>query len=189
MFAGLNGRGKFLAGLISALGMTGGINAALSEEPVYPKPSSAYQAAAGALADAWAQSDLVFSVATFTAEPAAGYGRYTPRPNALFSGSEPLHVYAEPIGYGFETSGSDQSYKLSVSFRLLNTTGQVLSEQTGFTTVSGTSRTAQRELSTTLTFQFDGLPAGSYVLETIYQDLVASKTGTVSLPFVVATSQ
>ncbi|MTI43375.1 hypothetical protein E1178_07100 [Roseibium hamelinense] len=154
-----------------------------------PEPGTDLQQAAQAYDLAWSKSGLVFTAATFISEPASGYGQFTPRRTTIFSPSETLLIYIEPVGYGFQKAGESKSYDLSVDFRLLNTTGQVLAKQDGFAQFSQTSRNEKRELSTSLTFEFDGLPDGSYTIETIYRDRVDGKSGTVSLPFTVQSAQ
>ncbi len=141
------------------------------------------------LATAWDASDLVFTAATFTETQASGYGQYTPLASAEFSDGQPLNVYAEPVGYSFNKTDEGLSYKVTASYRLLNTTGQVLAAGEDIASFSGVARSPKRELPASLTFQFGGLPAGEYTLETTFTDGVGGKSGTFSLPFNIRASQ
>lgn len=154
-------------------------------DPKFSAPDATFNESLAAFSSAWDASDLVFTAATFAEEPATGYGQYTPRDTDTFSSDDVITVYAEPVGYGYTTSDSGFGYDLKTSFRLLNTTGQVLASQDNFAEFSGNARSRKRELSTSLSFQFGGLPAGSYTLAAVYTDKVSGKTGTISLPFSV----
>ncbi|MTI00626.1 hypothetical protein [Roseibium sp. RKSG952] len=160
----------------------------LASAPAVPGPDKDFKAAYEAYERAWAASDLVFTEATFTAAPAKGYGLYTPRETAAFSPAEPLMIYAEPVGFGFVKTDDRATYDLSVGFRLLNATGQVLVQDERFTSYTQSGRDARHELSTALTFQFEGLPAGAYELEATYRDEVDGKTGSFTLPFTITPS-
>ncbi len=165
------------------------VSIAQTGSPDFPKPEGALADSLAALSSAWNTSGLAFTAATFAEGPAAGYGQYTPRTSASFAADEPLTVYAEPVGYGFSSSDAGYSYSLQASYRLLNTTGQVLASQDGFADFSGTTRSAKRELPTSLSFQFSGLPVGDYTLETTFNDKIGGKSGTISLPFSISAGQ
>lgn len=174
--------------IVSAVVIAGGLVLGLAGAEAQPdgvRPSEAFQTALDAYDQAWTASGLAFTQATFTDGTATGYGQYTPRANTIFGDEEALTVYAEPVGYGFREAGGNFAYELTASFRLLNLSGQVLAEQDKFATFSGTGRTRKRELSAALTFQFSGLPAGDYQLETNFLDEVGGSQSTFTLPFSV----
>ena len=164
------------AGILSAQAITGAGSA----------PSEAFLQALDAYAEAWEASDLAFAKITFTDGASTGYGQYTPREDATFSDGEALSVYAEPVGYGFQTSDSGYAYELTASYKLLNLSGQVLAEQEDFATFSGSGRSEKRELAASLNFRFSGLPAGEYKLETSFTDKVDGDQSGFVLPFTVS---
>lgn len=138
---------------------------------------------------AWTASPLAFAAAGFAEGPASGYGVYTPRSASVFASGEPMTVYLQPTGYGFEETGSGYGYKMSVSYQLLTPSGQVLAAENGFASVAGTSRSKDRQAYTSLTFKFEGLPSGNYMLETSVADAVDNKSAVVRLPFEVKAEQ
>ncbi|MEP0409156.1 MAG: hypothetical protein ABJH93_18500 [Roseibium sp.] len=142
-----------------------------------------------ALDASWDASELAFTSATFATSNASGYGQYTARDSNRFSPAETMTVYAEPVGYGFAETAVGYRHDIDVSFRLLNTTGQVLAEQDGFARFAGETPNRKRELPTSLSFQFEGLPAGDYVLEALYTDKISDKAGTIALPFTMTAAQ
>jgi len=158
-------------------------------EAVYPAPSTDLQDSLSSLYDAWAASPLAFNKVLFTATQAKGYGQYTARAEPAFEPGEVMHVYAEPLSYGFAQENDTYAYNLVTDFRLLTQSGQVLVEEEGFARFNGAATAPRRELPTALSFQFDGLPSGSYLLELTYTDKVGGKSAQVQLPFTVAEVQ
>lgn len=154
--------------------------------PSFPAPASALSEAAAAETAAWDAAPLGFSKVLFVTAPAGGYGQYEPREGSEFAADETLHVYAEPVAYAIAEQDGTYNYALSANFRLLNTTGQVLAESVDFASFAKQTRSASRELSTSLSFQFSGLPSGAYSLEVELNDTIGSKTATINLPFSVA---
>lgn len=189
MLKGIIARQAFGGALFLAATTLSCISFAQSATVDFPRPEGALAESLDALASSWEASNLVFTTATFVEAPAAAYGQYTPRGSAVFSPDDTLIVYAEPVGYGFSNSDASFSYVLNTSFRLLNTTGQVLATQDGFAKFAGTLRSLKRELPASLSFQFGDLPAGNYTLETTFTDEVTGKSGTISLPFSVTANQ
>lgn len=158
---------------------------AQSDDGLNAAPSPAFTEALDAYDRAWDASGLAFSVYTFTEGSGSGYGQYQPKSDAVIADGEALSVYAEPVGYGFTENGGTYSYELTASFKLLNMSGQVLAEQDNFAVFTGSGRSKQRELGANLSFQFSGLPAGDYKLETGFRDEIGGKQSGFTLPFTV----
>ncbi|TYC67716.1 hypothetical protein FMN63_16840 [Stappia sp. BW2] len=177
---------RMLSAAVIATGVSAGLVSAQAQSPA--PPSEAFKNALAAYDQAWSDADLAFMVAVFSDGPSSGYGHYTPRGDAVFSDGDALNVYAEPVGYGFRETEGGFAYELTADYRLLTKTGQVLAEQENFATFSGSGRSKQRELSAALTFQFSGLPAGDYQLETRFTDEIGGATSAVTLPFSVSAS-
>jgi len=184
MVAGRRAPGQIVSAVLIAGGLLAGL-ANAQAQPETGRPSDAFQDALTAFDQAWTASGLAFTAATFTNGSATGYGQYEPRGNALFSAEDTLSVYAEPVGYAFRESGDGFAYELTASYRLLTLSGQVLAEQDTFATFSGSGRGKQRELSATLAYQFSGLPAGDYRLETSFKDEIGGTQNGFTLPFTV----
>ncbi|MEE4010960.1 hypothetical protein V1T76_02795 [Roseibium sp. FZY0029] len=157
---------------------------ALAQSPA--NPPEAFKNALAAYDQAWSEAGLSFMTAVFSTGRSSGFGRYTPRGDAVFTDEEAINIYAEPVGYGFRETDGGFAYELTADYRLLTNSGQVLAEQENFATFSGSGRSRQRELSAALTFQFSGLPAGDYQLETSFTDEIGGATSAFTLPFTVS---
>ncbi|MHA7774292.1 hypothetical protein [Roseibium sp. M-1] len=187
MVAGSRVSKRMLSAVLIATGLCAGSTLALAQQgSTLTSPPETFTSALAAYDQAWASSGLAFTTATFTQGTSTGYGQYTPRGDAVFADGEALSVYAEPVGYGFKESAGGFGYALTASYKLLNASGQVLAEQDNFATFSGNGRAKQRELSAALTFQFSGLPSGSYTLETRFADENGGSQAAFTLPFTVS---
>ncbi|WP_319772842.1 hypothetical protein [Breoghania sp.] len=142
-----------------------------------------------ALATAWSQAPLSFTTATFTTGPARGFGDYTPRADAAFAADEPINVYAEPVAFGYGDQDGLVSVALVVGFELRNTTGQILASNSDFARLTAKTRHPVREFPASLSYRFDGLTAGDYVLVTHFDDAHSDKSASFSLPFSVKAAQ
>lgn len=155
-----------------------------ADAAVGPQAISAALAAARQAADAaWSQAPLAFSVATFTQQTAKGFGQYEPRGDNSFKAGESLHVYVEPVGYGYGRGGETYEIAFSADFELRNTSGQILAGQNAFADLALVSRNANKEYQASLSFRFDNLLPGDYVLRTRLNDRHSDKAGSFSLPF------
>lgn len=150
-----------------------------------PEPSSELAAAMQSLDAAWQASPLAFTKALFVEAPASAYGAYAPRAGSVFKPGEAIIVYAEPVGYDYTENGGEYRIELSVDFEILTTTGQVLAAQNDFARVGTAARDKLREFQTSLSFTFEGLQAGDYVLMARFRDGASDKSGELRLPFTV----
>ncbi|MFD1695325.1 hypothetical protein [Roseibium aestuarii] len=139
------------------------------------------------LDQAWDAAPITLARALFIDGSSAGFGLFTARETAVFAAGKPLHVYLEPVAYGFQTTEGMTGYRMDVSYRLLTPGGQVLASQDGFATITGSARSRKREVSASLRFAFEGLPAGEFRLELTVTDRMDASAGTatVTLPFSV----
>lgn len=157
--------------------------------PSFSEPGAALNDLLGSLDGAWNASDLGFTKVLFIEAPASRYGQFEPASSATFAPGAAMTVYAEPVGYGFTSQNGLHSFELSASYALKNTTGQILASQDGFATMGDAGRSKQREFQASLTFQFEGLPAGDYVLSLTLKDRSTGKSGTAELPFAIAAAE
>lgn len=147
------------------------------------KPVPALAEIEAAFNSVWDKAGLGFSEALFVTSPPAGFGLYTPRATAAFHDGEPMHVYAEPFGYGFAPKDGQFAIALSADFRVRNAKGQVLQEQKGFADLTTVSRRRNKEFQVSITYQISGLKPGDYILATTLNDRTSGKSGSFELPF------
>jgi len=185
MQIGVMGFTKLSLGMLIVAAGTTVSMAADTDAPSFPKPAAPLSDATTALAKTWASAPLGFTKALFVKGPASGFGQYEPRAASAFSADEVMHVYVEPVAFGLSEAEGTYSYALSAGFRLLNPTGQVLAENTDFARFENEARSPRRELSTSMSFQFSGLPAGEYTLALDITDQVSEKSAEILLPFAI----
>ena len=185
MLTGIRVSRRGVSATLLAMGVFTGLYTATVQAESVTTPSEAFKNAQTAYDAAWEANGLAFSVATFTQDGGTAYGQYTPREDAVFQNDEVLSIYAEPVGYAFSQTEGVFAFKLTASYKLLNLSGQVLAEQDDFAVFSGEGRSRQRELAAALSFQFSGLPAGDYQLETMFNDETGGKEAGFTLPFTI----
>ena len=131
----------------------------------------------------WESSPLLFRRALFTAGEPTGFGLYDLREGSTFKRSEPLIVYAEPMGYGYGRDGSLYVISLDLDFAIKNPNGKVVASQENFGNLAFRSRFPNKEFMAKVTYDFSGLPAGDYEVTTRAKDKNSDKVAEFTLPF------
>jgi hypothetical protein len=138
-----------------------------------------------AAAALWDKSPLVFRRALWVAEPPTGYGAYIPREANVFGSGSAMHLYTEPVGFGWRKSGDIWRTDLIIDVVVKTPAGEQLFQQSDFNRLQLGSRVRNREFMAHVTYTLSGLPSGEYVVDTTFRDAVTGKSGTFSLPFVI----
>ena len=136
-------------------------------------------------------SGLPFSIGkvTFVTEPPDGYGRYTPRPNAVYKTGEPLISYVEPVGLSWRPiDGGKVEAQFTVDLELLNDKGDTLAENKAFGsfTYRGFVRNQEIFAKLTLTLSTEGPPQGDYVLRYRFRDAISGAVALSEQKFSIA---
>ncbi|MBH0238198.1 hypothetical protein [Methylobrevis albus] len=150
------------------------------------KPVQALAEMEAAFNAAWERAPLGFSEALFVAARPAGFGIYDARPAAVFKEGEDMLVYAEPFGFGYGRENELFLIDFKADFELRTPTGQILHKQADFADLTMKSRRRNKEFQVFITYNFNGLKPGDYVLVTRLHDLHSGKTGAFELPFTIA---
>lgn len=135
--------------------------------------------------EAWAAAPLAARKAVFVTGPAAGYGLQEERESNAFKAGEPIYIYLEPVGYGWQAADGLNTFGLTVGLRILTTSEQELFAQEGFLDLTTKSAARPTEFFGNVTLNLSGLTAGDYVLELMLDDIASDETATVSLPITV----
>lgn len=150
------------------------------------KPVQALAAIEAAFNSAWDKAPLGFSEALFVNAKPAGFGIYDVRGSAEFKPGEDMLVYAEPFGYGYGSAEDKFLIGFEADFELRTARGQILHSQENFAELAMTTRRRNKEFQVFITYNFQGLRAGDYVLVTRLRDQHSDKTGSFELPFTIA---
>jgi hypothetical protein len=147
------------------------------------KPLEALRALDEAAIAAWLKTPLGFRTAIFVKDQARSYGLYEAAdPNAL-SSAAPLHIYAEPIGYGWRQDGDLFVIGVAFDIVLKDKSGRTLLERKGFLQSNVQGRSRNREFFASIRLNMTGAPAGDYVVTITANDPVTGKSGSFTLPF------
>ncbi len=156
--------------------------AALAEQGKFVEAFGALNEAEAAI---WDRMPLTVQHALWVADKPTGFGMYTPRSDNIFDAGAPMHIYAEPMGFGWRKLGDLYHVDLKVDVVLRKQDGAELYRQPDFAKLAVASWVRNRAFITTLTYTFSNIPKGEYLVDNTLRDAVTGKAATFSLPFVV----
>ncbi len=105
------------------------------------------------------------------------------REGSTFKRSEPLIIYAEPLGFGYGKDGELYVIDLGLDFIIKGADGSEVTRQENFGSLNMRSRVANKEFMAKLNYDFSGLPAGAYTVTTVLKDKNSPKTGEFTMDF------
>jgi hypothetical protein len=155
---------------------------ALADQGKFVEASDRLDQAAALL---WQRAPLMFRRALWVATEPSAWGVYDPRADNVFAAGENMIAYAEPIGFGWQQAGDIWQLRMAADVVIKSKDGTELRRIDDFQELDVASRARNREIFTSFTFTFSGIPQGEYVVETILRDTLTGKSGSFSLPFVV----
>ena len=120
-----------------------------------------------------------------TGEPAF-FGSYESRGDNRYRPDEPVLLYVEPAGYSILEDKGNYRFALTADFTLVDGGGQILGGQREFGRWEMSARRPVTDFMMYFTFDFTGLKAGSYNIETTVRDLNSDRVLEFVTPFVVA---
>ena len=131
----------------------------------------------------WNEGPLFLTQAVLVKEDPQGYGHYDPRESTVYSQSDPLYVYLEPAGYGFQREGVLYRFGFAVDIEIVDATGKQRGYAKDFTNFDYVKRTANKEIELNFTAGPLKLPAGNYQLKLTVHDKVKNEAVEYALPF------
>jgi len=139
-----------------------------------------------AVFEAWEKTPLTTQRALFVTEESKAFGIYSPRSSSRFKAGEPIIVYAEPIGFGWNSIEDDQfEFGFNVDLAVKTAAGETVARQDNFGKMAMKSRHRNREFMIHLTLHLNDAPPGDYLVNYKLHDLGTDKTTTLELPFTI----
>src|SRR3954447_26132131 len=77
----------------------------------------------------------------FVQKKAERFGRFEPRPNAIFQSGEEILIYAEPTGFVVSAENRGKKIDMSTDIKVSTSDGRVLLEKNNLVTLRQTSET------------------------------------------------
>ena len=133
----------------------------------------------------WQGSPLQFRAVLF-ADAVAAFGKYEPRPNAIFRAGESVTVYLEPIGYAFVSAGGFHRVAFATGIEIRTPGGLILGATEDFGELIWSGRAKSREVHAAISVTLPQIKPGDYELLLTLTDQASKKTATVTLPFTIA---
>ena len=109
-----------------------------------------------------------------TADPAQGFGVYTPRADNVFAEGEPIHAYVEPFGQSLvDLDDGRQAMRYDIRFAVLAPDGTPMTELIEMDRIELPVRQAPVDAFLQLTFRVAAPPGGYF----IHAEIVDAPTG------------
>lgn len=132
----------------------------------------------------WAEAPLSFRRAVLV-DDVAGFGDFVIRAGARYRAGDAVHVYLEPVGYGWTPIGDLFRVRFAVDVEIVAEDRGVIAAEQDFALVERVGPTRSRELEVTMTMALPGLPPGRYELRLGFRDAATGKAATASVGFEV----
>lgn len=159
------------------------IVALLSALPVQAQTGDLLDAARQAYNAAWRASPLSVENGMLVDRPAALAGDMVPRASDRFEIGEPIYIYAEPTGYGYEDVDGRKEFGVVLDLEVIDTSGAVLLTQEAFDTIRLSSLSEVKEMFINLTVNLTGFTPGVFLLTVRIHDITSDETAEFVLPF------
>jgi len=133
----------------------------------------------------WDKVEFNFIDVLFVEKPPGGYGIYEPRTDATYKSGDDMILYMELVGYKYRQDGKFFKAELKADMQVKTTDGKVLGAREDFITLNMRSRVPVREFFGVITYNFDPIPAGNYVLTTKLKDQFGTNWVSVDKEFTI----
>lgn len=180
----------FLSTAILALGMMPALAGDIADAGSKAEQlmeSGDHAGAMSALDDAreavWNAAPLTINKAILVASDPQGFGIYDIRDGNQYKSGEPIVIYTEPSGFGYGRDGDIYTINMALDFTIKSSSGEELAAQKDFAKWELRSRVPNKEFMGKLTYTFNGIQPGDYIVETVIRDQNSDKTVTFPTPF------
>ncbi len=184
------------AALGLALGLTLGLasSPAQAEDDLKTLAGEAEQAvAAGRTLDAldlaerfsqavWSAAPLAFRKTQLVDAEPTEFGKETPRGDNVYGVDEEIHIYAEPVAFGWNKTATGFETDMVADVRVSTTDGKIIAGHKAFSEFRIAAPDRAADIFLALTYVFGGLTAGDYVVTTTLHDRIDDKTVAFSTP-------
>ena len=133
----------------------------------------------------WDKVEFNFIDVLFVEKPPEGYGIYEPRASSTFKSGDDMILYMEMVGYKYIQDGKFFKAELKADMQVKDASGKVLGEREDFVTLNMRSRVPVREFFGVITYNFDPIAAGDYVLTTKLKDQFGTNWVSVDNKFTI----
>jgi hypothetical protein len=133
----------------------------------------------------WDKVEFNFIDVLFVEKPPEGYGIYEPRANHKYKSGDDMILYMELVGYKYVRDGIFFKAELKADMQVKDSNGKVLGAREDFVTLNMRSRVPAREFFGVITYNFDPIGAGDYVLTTKLKDQFGTNWVSVDKKFTI----
>jgi hypothetical protein len=130
----------------------------------------------------WDEAPLAFRKAVLVDSEPTEFGKEVARADNVFNVDEEIHIYAEPVAFGWQKVGDGFETDMVADVRVATTDGKIIAGHKGFSQFKIDSAEPNPDTFLTVTYVFGGLGAGDYIVTTTLSDKITGKSGVFSTP-------
>src|SRR5262249_8170088 len=133
----------------------------------------------------WNDGPLFLTQAVLVKEDPQGYGHYDPRDSSVYSQNDPIFVYLEPAGFGYQFDGALYRFGFAVDIEILDSGGKRRGYAKDLSNFDYVKRTPNKEIELNFIVGPLKLAAGDYRLKLTVRDKVKKESVEEALPFTI----
>ena len=139
-----------------------------------------------ALVKVYNSSKLTIAKSVLISGEPAGFGMFKRKKNNIYRAGETVIIYVEPVGYHFRKVGNSYRFGLTADFAIQSEDGTILGGKNNFGSW-GYSTTGRPlfDFYMVLTYNFNGIEPGRYVVLTTLHDRYGSLSVVIKTPISV----
>lgn len=149
------------------------------------KFSGALSALGDGVAIVWDKSPLTINKAILVASDPLGFGAYDIRDDNRYKATDDIVIYTEPAGFAYGKDGQIYTINMALDFDIKSSSGESLASQQDFAAWQLRSRVQNREFMGKITYHFNGISPGDYVVTTTVRDKNSDKSVSFDTPFII----
>jgi len=128
---------------------------------------------------------LAFRKAELVDKEPTEFGSETPRSDNVYDEDEEIHLYVEPVAFGWKKTDSGWESDMVADVRVSSPDGKIIVAHKAFSEFHVAARERDDDVFLTLTYVFGGLGSGDYVVTTTLRDRIENKSAAVSTPITI----
>ncbi len=133
----------------------------------------------------WNAAPLAFRKTELVGSEPTAFGQDTPRADNVYGVDEEIHIYAEPVAFGWRQAGDGFETDMVADVRVSTTDGKIIAGHKAFSEFKIAAPDRNADIFLALTYVFGGLGAGDYVVTTTLHDRIGDKTAAFSIPITI----
>lgn len=133
----------------------------------------------------WAAAPLAVRKAVLVEREPTAFGGEVARPDNVYGVDEEIHIYVEPVAFGWTQAGDAWETDLVADVRIATPEGRIIAAHKSFAEFRIASPAPTRDVFLAVTYVFGGLGPGDYVATTTIHDRTGGDAAAFQTPIAI----